>query len=82
MWRPRSRLESTSLGRVIGGAVGNVVDRLRRGAVTDFIDAHYAGWHWPTFNVADIGIVCGVALLLASSSRPERRPTAPSGADA
>jgi len=66
-WRTRSCLEATSLGLVIGGAVGNVVDRLRRGAVTDFIDAHYAGWHWLTFNVADIGIVCSVALLLASS---------------
>ncbi|MBP0495793.1 signal peptidase II [Roseomonas indoligenes] len=82
MWRTRSRLEATSLGMVIGGAVGNVVDRLRRGAVTDFIDAHYAGWHWPTFNVADIGIVCGVVLLLAGSFRPERKAAATTGADA
>ena len=54
----------------------------RRGAVTDFIDAHYAGWHWPTFNVADIGIVCGVVVLLAGSFRPERKTTASVGTDA
>lgn len=81
MWRTRLRLEATSLGLVIGGAVGNVVDRLRRGAVTDFIDTHYAGWHWPTFNVADIGIVCGVALLLAGSFQSKRKSTAAAGAD-
>ena len=54
---------------IIGGALGNISDRLRLGAVVDFIDAHYAGWHWPTFNMADVAIVCGVALLLLGSLR-------------
>lgn len=53
-----------ALGLVIGGAVGNLIDRLSLGYVVDFIDVHYAGWHWPAFNVADSAISCGVVLLL------------------
>ncbi|MBU8542012.1 signal peptidase II, partial [Falsiroseomonas tokyonensis] len=64
LWRSASRLEALALGLVIGGALGNAIDRLRIGAVVDFLDAHYAGWHWPTFNMADVAIVCGVALLI------------------
>lgn len=78
MWRTPSRLEAGGLGLVVGGAAGNVIDRLRQGAVTDFIDMHYGGYHWPTFNVADIGVVGGVVLLLAASLRPE--PKAAAGA--
>ena len=49
---------------VLGGALGNVIDRLRFGAVVDFLDFHVAGWHWPAFNVADAGITVGVVLLI------------------
>lgn len=49
---------------VIGGALGNLSDRLQSGAVTDFIDLHLAGWHWPAFNVADSAICLGCAWLL------------------
>lgn len=49
---------------VIGGALGNLSDRLQTGAVTDFIDLHLAGWHWPAFNVADSAICLGCAWLL------------------
>ena len=49
---------------MLGGALGNVIDRLRFGAVVDFLDFHVAGWHWPAFNVADSAIVVGVVLLL------------------
>ena len=49
---------------MVGGALGNVADRLRLGCVIDFLDLHAAGWHWPAFNVADSGITVGVALLL------------------
>jgi signal peptidase II len=52
---------------VIGGALGNVVDRLRFGAVTDFLDFHVLGYHWPAFNVADTGISVGVALIVIDS---------------
>lgn len=49
---------------VIGGALGNLSDRLQTGAVIDFIDLHLAGWHWPAFNVADSAICLGCAWLL------------------
>lgn len=67
LWRTRSRSEATGLGLVVGGAVGNILDRVRQGAVTDFVDFHVSGWHWPTFNMADVAIVCGVALLALAS---------------
>lgn len=58
-----SALIAAALGLVIGGAIGNVIDRLRFGAVFDFLDFHVAGWHWPAFNVADSAICIGVFLL-------------------
>lgn len=68
----KSLLEAGAFGLVLGGAVGNVADRLRIGAVVDFLDFHYAGWHWPTFNAADIFITTGVGLLVFSSFLPRR----------
>jgi signal peptidase II len=65
--RVHSRLLAAGLGLVIGGAVGNVIDRLRFQAVVDFIDLHAVGFHWPTFNVADAAITIGVGLLLLDS---------------
>ena len=56
-----------AIGLVIGGALGNVVDRLRFGAVADFLDFHVAGYHWPAFNVADSGITVGVTMLVLDS---------------
>lgn len=56
-----------ALGAIAGGAVGNVIDRIRFGAVVDFIHAHAWGWSWYVFNVADAAIVCGVAVLLLDS---------------
>jgi lipoprotein signal peptidase len=56
-----------ALGAVAGGAVGNVIDRVRFGAVVDFIHAHAWGWSWYVFNVADAAIVCGVGVLLLDS---------------
>jgi signal peptidase II len=53
------------LGLILGGAAGNLVDRARLGYVVDFIDLHWRNHHWPTFNVAVVGISVGVALLLA-----------------
>jgi signal peptidase II len=55
----------SGLGLVLGGAVGNLIDRARLGYVIDFIDLHWRNLHWPTFNVADIGITVGAALLVA-----------------
>jgi len=74
--RAQTRFEIVGYGAVIGGALGNVVDRLRFGAVTDFLDVYVGAWHWPTFNLADVAIVGGVGLLLLSEfpmSRKSRR---------
>lgn len=60
---------------VLGGALGNVVDRLRFGAVVDFLDFHLAGWHWPAFNIADAAISVGVALLLWQQLTHQEGPT-------
>jgi signal peptidase II len=67
LWRlPRdARLLGIALALVLGGAVGNLVDRVAYGYVIDFLDFHATGWHWPAFNVADSAISCGVVLLLA-----------------
>lgn len=71
LWRWLMRADrpfpAVCLGLVIGGALGNVVDRLRFGAVADFLDFHIGGMHWPAFNVADSAITVGVLLLLADS---------------
>lgn len=64
LWTAERWTQAAALGLVIGGAVGNVFDRLRFGAVCDFLDFHVAGWHFWAFNVADAGISVGVALLL------------------
>ena len=52
-----------AIGLIFGGAVGNLIDRARFGAVVDFVDVHWRDWHWPAFNVADSAITVGVALL-------------------
>jgi len=61
---PREKLTAAALGLIIGGAVGNLVDRINHGYVVDFIDVYYRDWHWPAFNLADSAITCGVTLLL------------------
>ena len=66
----RSRWTAWAIGLVIGGAIGNVVDRARWGAVFDFADFYIGRWHWPAFNVADAAIVIGVLALLVESLVP------------
>jgi len=58
------RLATVSLGLILGGAVGNLIDRIRYGVVVDFLDAHVHQYHWPVFNVADSAISVGVTLLM------------------
>lgn len=55
---------SLALSLVLSGAIGNVIDRIIYGAVVDFVDVHYMGWHWPAFNIADSAISIGVILLI------------------
>jgi len=61
---PQQSLFCLALSLILGGALGNVIDRLSIGAVVDFLDFHAYGWHWPAFNVADSAITCGAALLI------------------
>ena len=57
------RVAAVAIGMIFGGAAGNLIDRARFGAVVDFLDFYWRGWHWPAFNVADSAISVGVALL-------------------
>ena len=61
---PQETLFCFALSLVLGGALGNVIDRVLVGAVVDFLDFHVFGYHWPAFNVADMGISCGAVLLI------------------
>lgn len=77
--RAADAVEAGALGAVIGGALGNIADRLRHGSVTDFLDFHLDDRHWPTFNLADIGIVAGVGMLLLNEWRRNRCAAIPPG---
>lgn len=70
--RTRGTLLQVAIGLVIGGAVGNVIDRLTRGAVVDFLDFHLGAWHWFSFNLADAAISVGVALMAIDGLRGGR----------
>jgi signal peptidase II len=73
--RADNALAALAIGVIAGGAVGNVIDRVRYGAVVDFIHAHVGDWSWYVFNVADAAIVCGVvALIVESQFRRRPRP--------
>jgi len=71
LWRTRTKLGGAALGLIIGGALGNIADRIRWGAVMDFLDFHVGQYHWPAFNVADVAIVSGAGLLLLQRPRPQ-----------
>ena len=76
---PGKRLLSLGLALILGGALGNVIDRLRLGHVVDFVDVHAMGWHWPAFNVADSGITVGAVLLILDGfMQHEKRASAAS----
>ncbi|WP_331281111.1 MULTISPECIES: signal peptidase II [Guyparkeria] len=72
----RDRRIQAGITLVIGGAVGNVIDRVLYGHVVDFLDFHVAGWHWPAFNIADAAITIGVALIIWAELRPVDRESA------
>lgn len=77
--KPLPALERWAGALILGGALGNGFDRGVRGYVVDFLDFHVAGWHWPAFNIADIAIVCGAALMLLAAfahSNSQRKTTA------
>ncbi len=67
---------TVALALILGGAIGNVYDRIAYSTVTDFLEVHIFGYHWPDFNVADSAIVIGGLLILLDSLRPTRLPAA------
>ena len=71
---PRQRREAVAWSLVLGGALGNLIDRILYGYVIDFLDVYYGDWHWPAFNVADSAITVGVVLLLLDSFKSNRAP--------
>jgi len=71
--RPDQKLASLSLGLILGGAVGNLIDRVRLGEVIDFLNVHWYQHYWPAFNVADSALCVGVGLLAVDMIREERR---------
>ena len=77
VWLLRShagqRLFSSAISFILGGAIGNVIDRLLHGYVVDFLDFHWAGWHFPAFNVADCAITAGAGLLILDELLRVRR---------
>lgn len=76
MWRSHDRLTVLSLALIIGGALGNGVDRAVYGAVVDFVHFHWGNFSWYIFNIADVAIVVGVVGLLYESFRPAGEKTA------
>ena len=71
-FRARHPVEQIGFSLIVGGALGNVVDRLRQGAVTDFIDLAWQDWRWPTFNAADIAITFGALCILFAAFASHR----------
>lgn len=67
LWKSQGRLVPLAIGLIVGGALGNVIDRARFGAVADFLYFHIDSYYWPAFNVADSGISVGAALLVWDS---------------
>ena len=77
---PMDRVNALGFAAILGGALGNAVDRARHGAVVDWLDFHLAGWHWPAFNVADTGIALGAAALILDAMFIAPRKSASQGA--
>ncbi|MCS6986635.1 MAG: signal peptidase II [Sphingomonadaceae bacterium] len=77
--RASAGLDRLGLGLVLGGALGNIVDRIRLGYVIDFVHLHWGAWSFPVFNVADVGISTGAALLLLGMVVPRPEAQLPQG---
>jgi signal peptidase II len=76
---PRERMLLLALALILGGAVGNLADRIASGAVTDFLDFYVGSYHWHTFNVADSAITSGLVLMILDSLWPRKKSPADSG---
>lgn len=72
--KPHAKLEAISLSLILGGAIGNVIDRIVYGYVIDFLDVYVGSSHWPAFNIADSAICIGAVLLILDSFKSEPEP--------
>ena len=70
--KPGETRVAVALALILGGAVGNLIDRLWQGRVTDFIDVYYQSWHWPAFNLADSAITVGAVVMVVDALLAER----------
>lgn len=75
-FKTERRAEQMAYGLIVGGALGNVIDRVRFGAVADFFSFHIGDYYWPAFNIADAAIFCGVALLVVLSFAGRKKAVA------
>jgi len=73
LWNAERAIDGAAISLIIGGALGNLLDRIRVGAVTDFLDFFIGVYHWPAFNLADTGIFTGAALLVIQSFRTSKK---------
>ena len=73
---PRDGRIALALALILGGAIGNLIDRLVYGYVIDFLDVYYGDWHWPTFNIADSAIFIGACLLILDALMGQKKPAA------
>ncbi|QYN43415.1 lipoprotein signal peptidase [Gilliamella sp. ESL0441] len=69
----QQKLENFSLSLILGGALGNLFDRLYHGFVVDFLDVNFGSWHYPTFNIADCAICIGIGLFILSSYKKPQK---------
>lgn len=75
--KPEQTLSAISLSLILGGAIGNLIDRLIYGYVIDFFDVYYQTWHWPVFNIADSAITIGAVLMLYESFTHKEQEATP-----
>jgi signal peptidase II len=80
--RPMGRTGTVGIGLIMGGALGNFLDRAHNGTVTDFLHVHRGSFDWPAFNVADMAVTCGALLMLIGMSRSTRAAAAAGGSQA
>lgn len=73
LFKTTDKFLHVALGLVMGGAIGNIIDRFKYGAVIDFLDFHWQAYHWPAFNIADTAITIGVGLIFLHSFKGEHR---------
>lgn len=79
--KPKEKMTAVSLSLILGGAIGNLIDRVRFGYVVDFIDVYYDTYHWPAFNIADSAITVGAVIMIIASFKSENKKSSEQHSD-